>query len=340
MVHLIFLTTLFFTLPALNRKYSFIFFSFSILFLFMSLRYDYGNDYLGYMSIHELINAGLPAWGTDDKLFYQINKLFPNFFIFISIISLFYLIVIWRLIRTNLSINQQWISILILLINPYLFLIHLSSLRQTLAICFFVIAINFAIKRKIILYMLFIFIANGMHASAILLLPFYFIINDKKFSTKHLLITIGILLVMLFTPVFDFTTNKLLEYLPKHYENYYEQELQNSILSTLISVIFVVFIAFNLSKLKGNEVIFGKLSLIASIISVLAFKVSMISRIGMYFDLFLIITIPQILNKIPNKSYRMIILTILMLIYIMRYYSFFSNPMWESYWHYKTILGK
>lgn len=340
MVHLTFLIALLFTLPALNKKFSFIFFSFAILFLFMSLRYDYGNDYLEYMNIHELINSGLPAWGADDVLFYKMNKMFSNFFVLITLISLFYLIVIWKLIRKNLRVDQQWLSVLILLINPYLFLVHLSSLRQTLAICLFVIAVNFAIKRNIIFYIIFVFLASSMHPSAILLLPCYLFINNKHFSIKHLFITILALCVMLFTPIFDITTKELLTYLPKHYENYYIQELQNSVLSTIISMIFVVFIGFNLRKLEGNEVIFGKLSLFASVISVLAYNVSMITRIGMYFDLFLIITIPQILSRFSNKSYKICALIILIMMYSMRYYSFFSNPMWESYWSYKTILGK
>lgn len=340
MVHLIFILTLFFALPVLNRRISFIFFSFAILFLFMSLRYDYGNDYLEYMNIHELINLGLPAWGADDFLFYQMNKMFSNFFVLITFISLFYLIIIWKLIRDNLNLYQQSFAMFILLINPYLFLIHLSSIRQTLAICLFIIAINFAIKRKIFLYIAFVLFASSMHASAILLLPSYFIINTKQFKTKHLFVTIGFLILMLFTPIFDITTKELLTYLPKHYEIYYDQELRNSILSTLISLFFVGFIGLNLSKLKGNQIIFGKLSLVSSIISVLAYNVSMITRIGMYFDIFLIITIPQILSNISNKTYKIITLMILIFIYFMRYYSFFTNPMWESYWSYKSILGK
>jgi hypothetical protein len=340
MVHLVFLGALFCTIPELNKKYPFRFFTFAILFMFMALRYDYGNDYMNYLDNHALMNSGLSAWGADDFLFHTLNIAVPNFFVLIALISLFYLIVIWYLIKNNLKVNQYWFAILILLINPYLFLIHLSSLRQTLAICFFIFAVNFAVKRKLIPYVMFILLATGMHSSAIILLPIYFFLTEKPFNKKYLFITMTVLGILLFTPVFDITVDKLLEYLPNHYRYYYNQGLQNSIRATLISSFYLFLIAFNLGKLKGKEIIYGKLSLIATILSVLAIKVSMITRVGMYFDLFLIITIPHIFSKIEKKIYRQILFIVLIGIYLLRYYSFFTTPLWESFREYQTILGR
>ena len=80
MVHIVFLSALFCTIPELNKKYPFRFFTFAILFMFMALRYDYGNDYMGYLVIHENINAGLETWGADDTLFRILNIAIPNFF--------------------------------------------------------------------------------------------------------------------------------------------------------------------------------------------------------------------------------------------------------------------
>lgn len=339
MVHVVFLCALFCTIPELNKKYPFRFFTFAILFLFMALRYNYGNDYTSYFNIHTLMNAGLSAWGENDFLFRALNIAIPNFFVLIALISLFYLIAVWYLIKNNLKVNQYWFAVLLLLINPYLFLIHLSALRQTLALCFFVFAINFAVKRKLIPYIIFILLATAMHSSAIILLPLYFLLTEKPFNKKYVFGTMFVLGLLLFTPLFDIVANKLLEYLPNHYRYYYNQGLQNSSRATIISSFYLFLILFNLGNLKGKEIIYGKLSLISAILSVLAIKVSMITRVGMYFDLFLIITIPHIFNKIRKKLYRQILFTVLIGILLLRYYSFFTNPLWESFREYQTILG-
>lgn len=338
MVHLIFLGALFCTIPTLNKKYPFRFFAFSILFMFMVLRYDYGNDYMSYLNIHALMNEGLPAWGQSDILFHRLNLLIPNFFLYIGVISLFYIISIWNLIKNNLSKNQYWFAILILLINPYLFLMHLSGIRQTLAICFFVFAINFAVKRRIVPYVIFILLATGMHSSAIILLPLYFILTDKQFNRKYTFITILLTILLFVTPLFDIIINKFLLYMPR-YRHYFMEVQQNSLRATIISSFYLFLVLLNIGKLRGKEVIYGKLSLIATILSILAVKVSMITRVGMYFDLFLIITIPQIFNRIEKNIYKQILFIIMIAIYLLRYYSFFTNPMWESFRNYKTILG-
>lgn len=341
MVHAIFLIALFCTFPDLNKKYPFWIFTFGILFIFLALRYDYGNDYMSYYNIHTAINAGLSTWGAGDAIFRNLNLLIPNFYLFIAVTSMFYIISICYLIKKNLQVKQYWFAVLLLLINPYLFLVHLSSLKQTLAICFFIFAVNFAVKRKLIMYILFILFAIGMHPSAIILLPLYFLLTERAFNKKWILMTYAILVVLLVTPLFNIITYKILEYLPRHYYTVYiQQGLQNSIRSTLISSFFFFLIIFNINKLKGKEIVYGKLSLIASAISLLAIKLSMITRIGMYFDIFLIITIPQVFEKIEKRINRQLLFFIMIFIYILRYYSFFTNPLWESYVNYRTILGR
>lgn len=340
MVHIIFIIALFCMIPDLNKKYPFRYFALAVLFLFMALRYDYGNDYMDYYNNHILINAGHDAWGSRDFLFNILNKLTPDFFLLIAIISLFYIITINYLIKKNLNIKQYWFATLILLINPYIFLVQLSSIRQTLAICFFVFAVTFAIKRKILLYLLFVFLAIGMHESAIILLPIYFILTEKPLNKKYVLLTTIFVLTLIFTPLFDLIMNIVLEYMPKNYRYYYEKGLQNSVRATLISSFFFFLLVFNFDKLKGKEIIYGKLSLISTIISLLAYKVSMLTRIGMYFDIFMIITIPTVFIKMDKGLKRNLLILIMLTIYLLRYYSFFTNPLWESFVKYQTILNR
>ena len=340
MVHMIFFIIISFSILCINKKHSFWIYSFVGLFLFCALRYNYGPDYMNYFEIFYLIKEGLPAWGQSDWLFKQLVLLMPNFYILVAILSLFYVISIYILISANLQVKDYWFALLMLLINPYLFLVHQSSIRQTISICIIILAIKYAINRNILKYVLLIILASGFHASAIIMLPVYLVLTDKKLKIRDILIAVGVIFALLFTPMFNMIINRALEYMPSHYYIYYDMGLQNSLRSTLISSVFFFFVLFNINKLDGHEIVYGKLSLISTIISLLAIKASMITRIGMYFDIFLIITIPHIFNNIEKKLHRILVFILLMTIYLLRYYSFYSLPICsKAFGTYRTILG-
>ena len=332
MTHIIFLIAMFCTIPSLNKKAPFYILTFSTLFLFLALRYNYGNDYLSYFTIHNQINSGMSAWGENDTLFKYLNLTIKNFYWLIAFISMFYIVTIYYL-------NEYWISIFLLLFNPYLFLIHLSSLRQTIAICFIIWAVNLGIKRGFFSYLILILIACGFHKSAIVMLPLYFFMKESKIKKNNIITILIILTILMTTPLLNSILNKIIIYFPNNYKFYLEQGLQNSITSTLISGIFFIITILNINKLDGKSIVYGKLYLVSTIISILAFKVSMISRIGMYFDVFMIIAIPNILSKVKNRLYKSILLITIISICILRYVLFFTDPIWnEAYGTYRTIL--
>lgn len=340
MVHIILILILLFSLPDLNRKYKFWVFSFLILFLFSALRYNFGPDYMSYYDIFNSIQDGIPSWGQSDVLFKQINLWIPNFFLLLALLSFFYTLTIGNLLRRNLEVKDYWFSFLILLINPYLFLVHQSSIRQTISICIVILSINFLVKRDLIKYTLLILIATGFHASAIIVFPVYFLLNEKKLVNRTKIVIIGVLAVLLFTPVFDIVAYKILGYLPANYTFYFEQGLQNTTRATILSSVYFFVVLFNINKLQGREMIYGKLSLIATILSILAMRLSMLTRVGMYFDIFLIVTLPHIFSKIKSRTNRFLLFLLLLTIYILRYYSFFTHPVWsDAYRVYRTIFG-
>lgn len=338
MTHFVFILATLFAHPDLNKRYPFHFFSFCSLFLFLAFRFDYGNDYQSYSLIHKSINAGLSSWGQQDLLFKYFNLLIPNFYIFIALTSLIYIFAIYCLMKLNLKRCQYWIATALLLFNPYLFLVHLSTLRQTLAICCFIFAIIFIANGNQLMYIVCVFLGSGFHSSAILLLPLIFILNRKKLKKITIWVLILSLLLLITTPLFEQIIRYLSIFIPNQYMIYIKENLHNSIRSTIISSFFFFFILFNINKLENKELIYAKLSIIAATISILAIKLSMITRLGMYFDIFLIITIPHILSKMEKPLYRQVLLITIFLIFILRYCSFFNNPLWESFIHYKTIL--
>lgn len=331
-----------FSLPN-RKKIPFYLFSFLILFLFLSLRYNFGNDYMSYYSIHDSfisdVTAGVDNWGSKEILFRYLNILVGNYYLLIALISALYLYAVYYLIKKNLDYKQYWMAVLLLLINPYLFLVHLSSIRETIAMCFFIFAVNYAVKRQLLRYVVFVLIASGFHSSALILLPLYFFFTPSKIKKRWMVAIYALVILMLFTPLFGIVLNKVLYYFPQ-YQYYTDGGLQNSIRSTLVTSFFFFLVMFNINKLEGKEIIYGKLSLISTIISLLAVKLTMLTRFGMYFEIFLIVAIPLIFARMRSKSKKRLLFIIVIVIYALKYVSFFNNPTFSQFYNsYKTILG-
>lgn len=340
MIHAIFLLSVLLSFPELNRKFRLSTFAFVIICLFLALRYDYGNDYMSYYHIHKDIIAGYHAWGETDILFKYLNLTIRNFYIMVALISILNIMTIKYLMHRYLRVDQYWFSMLLFVINPYLILTPASAIRQSLAICFFIYASLFAMKREIFPFLLCVAVAVGMHASAIVLFPVYFVLNERKLGKVARIIIFGFLLMLVLSPIFSVISTGVLKYLPMQYTRAMDQGESNSIRSTVISFFFFVFMLANINKLEGRNIVFGKLYLIGTIISIMAIRVSMITRVGMYFNIFAIVAIPMIFDKIRSIYNRQFLFSIILLIYILRYLSFFSNPLWVSFAHYKTVLGQ
>ena len=159
------------------------------------LRYNVGVDHLTYLRFYEEFSK--QGWTTREtfepgflfimKVFTELNLHFFFFFAFLAAIQLFFIYFALRKQKQLLP----YIGLFIML-GPY-FLDWMNGIRQCIAMCIFVLSIEFIQKRKFILYILTIFGASLIHKSAYILLPFYFIFF-KSFSpskTKtHLLILI------------------------------------------------------------------------------------------------------------------------------------------------------
>lgn len=159
------------------------------------LRYNVGVDHLMYLQFYEdMTKQGWitretlePGFSFIMKVFTELNLHFFFFFAFLAAIQITF---IYYSFRNNKYI-LPYIGLFIML-GPY-FLDWMNGIRQCIAMCIFVLSIEFIQKRKFILYILTIFGASLIHKSAYILLPFYFIFF-KSFSpskTKtHLLILI------------------------------------------------------------------------------------------------------------------------------------------------------
>lgn len=356
MVHLILFGVIIIAYALKNYRERYQAIPFIVLFLFSSLRYQYGNDYNNYLRMFNLTKIGV-NYSNIENGYELLNKIFPNFYLLVFALSFFYIAVIYWLIKNNVKKEYIWISVFVFCINPSLFLVNLSALRQCIAMCLFVIATENIIDKNLVRYVVIILFATLFHKSAVLLLPIYFVINTKSFNRKHVAAIIVIVGVLFFRFDIPKLVNRVIAWFGNsNYTYYASSNITNSLRATILSSLYMIYVLLNINKISGEKAVYIKLYLIGTILGVMAFRMSMLTRIQMYFDIFSVVAIPAIIEQIPmtGRIYikrnrpiatvldlrnRYILPCTLVLIYLLRYYSFFTNPMWSSFRTYKTILS-
>lgn len=158
----------------------FIMLSFSLM---MGLRYDVGTDYFAYQEGF-IYNYDV---GKGEILFNWIRELLNSFevhysvyFSFLAFLNIsFFLFAFKRdafilpLLLFFLLTNGDW-------------LFWMNGIRQAIAMCIWVYALNFIEKKKFWWYLAWCLIAIGFHMSAIILIPLYWILKNGKDYFKNI----------------------------------------------------------------------------------------------------------------------------------------------------------
>ena len=356
MVHFLLALAIFFAVLGYKNKYvqsaAFI-----VLFAFAALRFMYGNDYYNYYRWFQYIHAGGPSGFENEVLYNLLNQWLPSFYVLIALSSLLLIFVVYRLICKNLPTRYAWIGVFIFVINPYLFLMNLSALRQRIATCFFVLAVDMACRKKYLWYLVMVVVAALFHKSAILLLPVCLIATTRPVKSwacwAILLVTLSLLLSSQF--LINVVVWVAEQFGDKNYVYLASESPPNSLRATLLTSVYFFYVLLNLPRLKGKTLIYAKVYLLSPFVGILAKEIAMLTRIQMYFDIFSIVALPAIYMEIRSRgpvivNRRNVLITLwdcinryampllLVTIYLLRYYSFFTNELWKPFFTYRTIF--
>lgn len=356
MVHLILAASVLIALMGRGKSKYFFAVACWVLFLFAALRYMYGNDYPGYYAHYLEIRAGGES-PYDEWLFTLLNQVCPSFYVLIALTSAMFVYGVYRLITDNLSTWDAWMGLLIFVISPYLFLMNLSAIRQCLAMMCFVAAVRYAAERRLMPYVLLVLAACLFHKSAALLFPAWFLTGPRPVR-KGLVCGI-VLAVFALLFVVDLNTVVLAVariFDDKNYIHYAIQGVRNSLRATLLTFISFVYVLGNLPRVRGKALVCGKMYLVGLTCGVLAYHISMFTRVQMYFDIFGVVAIPAIIREDLNRGPVRVIPghlpatlwdiinkyalpALVFLVFVLRYYSFFTNPSWSAFFEYRTIFS-
>lgn len=204
--------------------------AFFIIFVFLALRYDYGNDYMGYLDGFSEITSYGSIFFTGERWesgWNALNFLFKpfGFFVLIGFTSLATCVVVYWFIRSYVPASYQWLAVFLYVFDPYQILVNASAMRQNIAILLFLFATKFLYKKKMtIVYLLLTGLGATFHKSAIVLLPLALLAYINFKINKIIAIVVILMYVSLFLfgdQIFPYINM----FIGAHFEKYAESYL-------------------------------------------------------------------------------------------------------------------
>ena len=330
---------------------------FLIVVLTAAIRDNYGNDFDSYLDwFTQVTKSNLNIFQImSDKAIFGVDNgwsLLNYFFVpfgfnfFIAFITLITGIIYYSFIKNNVEPKWRWLAVFIYLFSSQFFVLGLSMMRQSFAMALFVLSYSFIKDQKYIVAVCIMLFATTIHTSALITLPFIFL-NMKKDWNHKLLSTLLILIYFGFIVVARYTTDILnqiffLSSFERFSDNYSENVIEFNlgigyIVMQLPFLLYVVYAWRN--KISNNQAVAILMSSIPYFL--LAFKdVAMSERLGYYFAVFSIITLPFVFSSINKRIIRLALLLIYAVVTIYSYNMFFTSPIWtEKFFVYHTIFG-
>lgn len=226
-------------LPKINKKLSYstcLKFSFILICVYTAFRYDYGPDYYSYSQLFDLLKSGNPHFPVE-PLFVLFMDLFPRFYLFIIVTSIFFSFSFYYLLNKYIEGRYYWLCMLFLFLEITLLLDNLIAMRSALCVYIFIFAFQFILKRKFIPYVFLIMVASVIHISSLVLLPFYFIYYLPKLSKYKKIIFFSSIVCLFIGPYLkDLIINSIFEQVESL--NKYAIYQENSTMRNLNGLIF------------------------------------------------------------------------------------------------------
>lgn len=236
-----------------------------------------------------------------------------------------------------------WLSYLVFLLLFYNR--SLNMCRQTISIVISLLAIQYAIEKKPIKFYLLILLAMGFHRTAIICLPFYFLVSILK---KKESIVYKIILFLMFLLIFIEYENIMrfiivdMGILSNRYLYYVSSETNNLILieSIFKIAILMIILMFSKSLEKQNDTnhIYIYLLILDVLLYHLGIYANYAQRFSYYFGYYIIFMLPQIKNAISNKKIATVIGTIIIIGTICYSYAYYEVAGYDETVPYDSII--
>lgn len=281
-----------------------------ILFAFLALRYNFGNDYEAYSigfkwTFSELREADVePGYAFLVSLFHPLG-----FQAMVAFLSGVFCYTLYKTILRYVPENFYWLVMFSVISNADLIFIGASAIRQTAAMSLIFLSIPFLESKQMYKYCLLVIAAASFHMSAIFFLLVYPLMY-VELGTKSKVIIIAVTLVLLATVlkvyVYNYIGDVTAENFEKYAERYGRGAAAKAIEGGLIGLGIRVYIAyFILRYMVGNANRLFNIFAVLSVLSFLIFSMReqvMLQRFTMYFAYFMSLILPTVLIYVKQKQ--------------------------------------
>lgn len=320
--------------------------------IFLSLRYNFGNDLPGYEK--KFYSIALKSWdnvikdtGNFEVGYSILNKLFGkfDFNVMLTVLSILTISSTLFLIKKCTPANYYFLSLYIFLFSPVLMLIQSSAVRQTIAISIFCFSIKYLFERKLIEYCLLIILAIQFHSSAIILLPLFFVLKPSKitFAEGSIYLIIFYLMNYLFGSILSQLFLIFSSFIPRYMVYFIsDSNQQSSFVSLLFRLSILIGLVLYGKGEKGYTAIAIRGSFWAFIFQAVGIHLPLAARLGFYFEPFVMVSIPYIIYKAKIGYFKIILIVVIMAYYLKNFFLFFSPESIYSipFSEYTTIFSK
>jgi hypothetical protein len=317
--------------------------------VFLALRYDFGNDYGGYLQAFLEIRDTPPleAFGNPNR--FEIGWLYVNWWFryvgfssMIAALALLNCIVYYRLLTRYAPPKLYWLGVFLYVFTPEFMLIQASAMRQSVAILLFVFSIDYIHQRKPYHYALCMALAACFHITAIVLVPMYLL--GSRMWKPRMAMRIGIIgtfvALILFGQVFSpYVKQFVSNYFPK-FELYQDAGSVGTGLGFVYFFAMLVLFLYIEPSQKGGRALLLRLGAIWCMLAPITFILSLLARVGMYLAPAALVAYPVVAMNLRWPIIRAVFLTVLCVFTIYSYVQFFSSETWTAgYGTYQTIFS-
>jgi transmembrane protein EpsG len=323
--------------------------SFGFVFLFLALRYEFGNDYRIYHDSFLIINSSSPnslsyflkhfepGWILLNWLFKSIG-----FFSMTAFLALCNCIVYYKFITKHVDNKLYWFSIFLYIFYPNFMLIHSSAMRQSVAILLIIYSIDFLLNKNAAKYFLCVGIASLFHYPAIIFIPIYFL----RFVNYRIRIVYGFIILLAFVSLFIvgehlvYSTKQFIAQFTDKYEYYSTQGSLNTGVGFLYYFTLLTLLVYYERFQDRETALVFKIAILSFMFMPLTLILEILSRAGMYFAPATLVAYPNIILRMKTPIIRIILSTVIILITLYQFTQFFFSDTYSTYFmEYQTILS-
>lgn len=298
-----------------KKKKVFFILSLFVISLLAVLRYDVGWDYNGIVEYFDI------AVGNDYSIFFKEPLLFylcqifgniNNGFVFVF--AIYFLLTLFFLYKALDHYNIVNEGLFFFISLGYMF-ITFDQIRQGLAISIFLFSFKYIERKDLLRYFGCVLLAMNAHFSALIVLPFYWLLRFKIRPWLYL----SVILLMILLYYLEFWTNvreALFSVIP-YYKKYADRPeyLLSEEANTGIGVIFFIFISTLV--LLYNKIVNNKIIVNAVVFGLIIFLFASgnlnLYRVSTYFSFSIIIAFALLLKNSSLTSFKIILIFACML---------------------------